>query len=191
MNVLEPTPEHARRELAGIADALSEDDDLVVAYARAVWSCLVEPGDRVAGALIATCGPVRALEIAVATTGGAEVAHAAGIELGELDKARTRWHPRRGDVAERIAAARRAGARLVTPEDHAWPERVADLGPFAPVCLWVLGDVDDIHFAELTSADVVRHRLVGEIVDAYAKYEEPTLMNRAQRRASGQGRPRR
>ena len=47
MNVLEPTPEHARRELAGIADALSEDDDLVVAYARAVWSCLVEPGDRV------------------------------------------------------------------------------------------------------------------------------------------------
>ncbi|MDA2890251.1 PhoH family protein [Mycolicibacterium sp. BiH015] len=55
----------------------------------------------------------------------------------------------------------------------------------------VLGDVDDIHFAELTSADVVRHRLVGEIVDAYAKYEEPTLMNRAQRRASGPGRPRR
>ena len=64
MNVLEPTPEHARRELAGIADPLSEDDDLVVAYARAIWSCLVEPGDRVAGALIATCGPVRALEIA-------------------------------------------------------------------------------------------------------------------------------
>ncbi|MFB1297043.1 PhoH family protein [Mycobacterium sp. pW049] len=55
----------------------------------------------------------------------------------------------------------------------------------------VLGDVDDIHFAELTSADVVRHRLVGEIVDAYAKFEEPTLMNRAQRRASGPGRPRR
>ena len=103
MNVLEPTPEHARRELAGIADALSEDDDLVVAYARAVWSCLVEPGDRVAGALIATCGPVRALEIAVATAGGAEAAHAAGIELGELDKARTRWHPRRGDVAQRAS----------------------------------------------------------------------------------------
>ncbi|ORB28540.1 phosphate starvation-inducible protein PhoH [Mycolicibacterium parafortuitum] len=59
----------------------------------------------------------------------------------------------------------------------------------------VLGDVDDIHFAELTSADVVRHRLVSEIVDAYeraaAKHEEPTLMNRAQRRASSSGRPRR
>ncbi|MGH3610946.1 MAG: PhoH family protein, partial [Pseudonocardiaceae bacterium] len=49
----------------------------------------------------------------------------------------------------------------------------------------ILEDVDDIHFAELTSADVVRHRLVSEIVDAYARYEEPTsTMNRAARRAS-------
>jgi phosphate starvation-inducible PhoH-like protein len=53
----------------------------------------------------------------------------------------------------------------------------------------VLNGIDDIHFAELTSADVVRHRLVSEIVDAYAKSEEPALMNRAQRRASGAGRP--
>jgi len=35
----------------------------------------------------------------------------------------------------------------------------------------VLEDIDDIHFARLTSADVVRHTLVGEIVDAYTKYE--------------------
>jgi phosphate starvation-inducible PhoH-like protein len=54
----------------------------------------------------------------------------------------------------------------------------------------ILDGIDDIHFSELTSADVVRHRLVSEIVDAYAKSEEPELMNRAQRRASG-SRPRR
>jgi phosphate starvation-inducible protein PhoH and related proteins len=49
----------------------------------------------------------------------------------------------------------------------------------------VLEGIDDIHIAELTSADVVRHRLVSEIVDAYARYEEPGLnMNRAARRAS-------
>jgi phosphate starvation-inducible PhoH-like protein len=54
----------------------------------------------------------------------------------------------------------------------------------------ILDGIDDIHFAELTSADVVRHRLVADIVDAYAKSEEPALMNRAQRRASG-ARPRR
>ena len=54
----------------------------------------------------------------------------------------------------------------------------------------ILDGVDDIHIAELTTSDVVRHRLVGEIVDAYAKFEDPGLMNRAQRRASG-NRPRR
>ncbi len=35
----------------------------------------------------------------------------------------------------------------------------------------VLNEVDDIHFARLTSADVVRHSLVGQIVDAYTKYD--------------------
>jgi len=50
----------------------------------------------------------------------------------------------------------------------------------------ILDSVDDIHVAELTSVDVVRHRLVSEIVDAYARYEEPgSGMNRAARRASG------
>jgi phosphate starvation-inducible PhoH-like protein len=49
----------------------------------------------------------------------------------------------------------------------------------------ILENVDDIHLAELTSVDVVRHRLVSEIVDAYARFEEPGLaMNRAARRAS-------
>lgn len=54
----------------------------------------------------------------------------------------------------------------------------------------ILDGIEDIHFAELTSADVVRHRLVSEIVDAYARHEEPALLNRAQRRSSN-GRPRR
>ncbi|ERK72574.1 PhoH family protein [Leifsonia aquatica] len=35
----------------------------------------------------------------------------------------------------------------------------------------VLKDVDDIHFAQLTSEDVVRHTLVGRIVDAYTEYD--------------------
>jgi phosphate starvation-inducible PhoH-like protein len=35
----------------------------------------------------------------------------------------------------------------------------------------ILHGVDDVHFSELTSSDVVRHRLVGEIVDAYARYD--------------------
>jgi phosphate starvation-inducible PhoH-like protein len=35
----------------------------------------------------------------------------------------------------------------------------------------ILADVDDIHFSLLTSADVVRHRLVGDIVDAYDRWQ--------------------
>jgi phosphate starvation-inducible PhoH-like protein len=35
----------------------------------------------------------------------------------------------------------------------------------------VLDGIDDIHFARLTSDDVVRHNLVGRIVDAYTKYD--------------------
>jgi phosphate starvation-inducible PhoH-like protein len=35
----------------------------------------------------------------------------------------------------------------------------------------ILEGVDDVHFAQLTSADVVRHRLVSDIVDAYARWD--------------------
>jgi phosphate starvation-inducible PhoH-like protein len=59
----------------------------------------------------------------------------------------------------------------------------------------VLKDVDDIHFARLTSEDVVRHSLVGRIVDAYTEYDAQKqalhyereqaaeFANRAERRA--------
>ena len=35
----------------------------------------------------------------------------------------------------------------------------------------ILDDVEDVHFAQLSSADVIRHKLVGDIVDAYAKWD--------------------
>ncbi len=56
----------------------------------------------------------------------------------------------------------------------------------------ILDGIEDIHISELTSADVVRHRLVGQIVDAYDRFEAETRPqvtahypgNRAQRRAA-------
>src|SRR5690349_17848613 len=36
----------------------------------------------------------------------------------------------------------------------------------------ILADVDDIHFSVLTPQDVVRHRLVGAIVDAYGRWDD-------------------
>lgn len=35
----------------------------------------------------------------------------------------------------------------------------------------ILEGLDDVHFSRLSSQDVVRHRLVGRIVDAYEKYD--------------------
>ena len=35
----------------------------------------------------------------------------------------------------------------------------------------ILDGIDDVHFSNLTSADVVRHRLVGDIVDAYDRWD--------------------
>ncbi|HSK59838.1 MAG TPA: PhoH family protein [Actinomycetospora sp.] len=35
----------------------------------------------------------------------------------------------------------------------------------------ILDGVDDVEFAELTSQDVVRHRLVADIIDAYGRYD--------------------
>jgi phosphate starvation-inducible protein PhoH and related proteins len=46
----------------------------------------------------------------------------------------------------------------------------------------ILEGLDDIHFARLTSQDVVRHRLVGDIVDAYDRYE-----NRQETRGGSRG----
>jgi phosphate starvation-inducible PhoH-like protein len=52
----------------------------------------------------------------------------------------------------------------------------------------ILDGVDDVHFSMLSSKDVVRHRLVSDIVDAYARFdaapERPGLA------ATGNGAPR-
>ena len=45
----------------------------------------------------------------------------------------------------------------------------------------VLDGIDDIHFARLTSDDVVRHSLVGRIVDAYSEYDERRTAQRFER----------
>ncbi|MCK8615882.1 PhoH family protein [Gordonia sp. C13] len=62
----------------------------------------------------------------------------------------------------------------------------------------ILEGIDDIHFSRLTSQDVVRHRLVADIVDAYGRAEENQRTgaridaaiggNRAARRAASHGR---
>jgi phosphate starvation-inducible PhoH-like protein len=56
----------------------------------------------------------------------------------------------------------------------------------------ILEGVDDVHFAQLSSSDVVRHRLVSDIVDAYARWdaeqEDPPSVHAVPGRAAGGGR---
>src|SRR5206468_1494674 len=55
----------------------------------------------------------------------------------------------------------------------------------------ILDGIDDVHFSMLTSSDVVRHRLVGDIVDAYERWDTaqhqgsgPPVRARARRQGS-------
>jgi phosphate starvation-inducible PhoH-like protein len=46
----------------------------------------------------------------------------------------------------------------------------------------ILDGIPDIHFAHLSSADVVRHKLVSDIVDAYGRYDALQEPKRIQQR---------
>ncbi len=50
----------------------------------------------------------------------------------------------------------------------------------------VLDGIDDIHFSRLTSDDVVRHSLVGRIVDAYTKYDAEKQARAHERREAAE-----
>ncbi|MEX2289482.1 MAG: PhoH family protein [Mycobacteriales bacterium] len=53
----------------------------------------------------------------------------------------------------------------------------------------ILDGIEDVHFATLSSADVVRHKLVGRIVDAYAQFDAENDRARGPQRTQGQRAP--
>ena len=118
--------DEARRALQGLRSTDGAADE---AYARAVWSVLVEPGDGAAGELIAAHGAAGALHVATSA------------QDEEVRVARARWLPRlRPEAIDAVLdAARRASASLIVPGDDQWPERLDDLGVHAPVALWRRG----------------------------------------------------
>ncbi|MBL3698255.1 DNA-processing protein DprA [Leucobacter luti] len=115
--------------------------------ARLVWARLVEPGDAVAGTLIAALGAAPLLSLLVAGRSGRAIcdrARAAGAN--DLDERAVaagvrRWVPRL-DRAACLADLDRGIAgqmRILTPETPAWPVALNDLGAHAPLALWVRG----------------------------------------------------
>jgi len=81
------------------------------------------------------------------------------------------------------------GSRIVVTGDVTQVDLPAGQRSGLRVVRDILDGVEDVHFAELTSTDVVRHRLVGDIVDAYARYDAE-LQAPAARTATGGGRDR-
>jgi phosphate starvation-inducible PhoH-like protein len=63
------------------------------------------------------------------------------------------------------------GSRMVVTGDVTQIDLPRDTRSGLKVVRDILTDIDDVHFANLTSDDVVRHRLVGEIVDAYERWD--------------------
>lgn len=120
------------RERAG-AVGTAED------YWRMRWAAIAEPGDRVVGALLAMLPAKKAFDLVFSTPGAPP--RDSGITLRDWKSARERWLPRAGPRA--LAQALRVGAlgraALLLPRDQGWPEGFHDLGPHAPISLWLRG----------------------------------------------------
>lgn len=125
---------------AGTASA----DDRDRAFARAIWSVVVEPGDGVAGLLIGVAGEIAAARFLLDQPTPRELVRLTSeeVDLRGATAALGRWLPRRSsvDVERSLEAAARCGARLLIPGDHDWPPGVDGLDRHAPVLLWSRGD---------------------------------------------------
>jgi DNA processing protein len=136
-------------------------DDLELT-ARVVWSVLAEPGDGLAGRLVAELGAAASLRLvfrgapfpsaAEARREAAVVAaavHAAYEERGLEPPAGVRagflrWQPRM--VGELVGSVFKMAAvsatELIVPDDPQWSPGFMGLGDHAPLLLWALGNVE-------------------------------------------------
>jgi DNA processing protein len=113
------------------------------AFAAAAWSFLVEPGDRIAGALVRERGAEAALAAVIARPAASTLANDE-INATEVAEALARWEPRLDSAAlfRALATAESIAATIVTPGDEQWSSGLNDLGDHAPHVLWVRGNVD-------------------------------------------------
>ncbi len=127
-------------EIRSAITALRRGGEIRDALARAAWSVLTEPGDGVAGAMIAVYGAAGALTEALSDASLLAVGDVASART--LGEARARWVPRADvrAVRDALRGALEIDARLLIPGDDDWPLGLDDLGPHVPVGLWVRGD---------------------------------------------------
>jgi phosphate starvation-inducible PhoH-like protein len=63
------------------------------------------------------------------------------------------------------------GAKMVVTGDVTQVDLPSGTQSGLRIVRHILEGIEDVHFSELTSSDVVRHRLVSEIVDAYGRWD--------------------
>ncbi|TQL47617.1 DNA protecting protein DprA [Homoserinimonas aerilata] len=131
------------RQIAG--DELSTAE-VAEHFARASWSGIAEPGDRVAGVLVGIAGAGAALTALVERWDADRLVAFVADNGGELSsedarKALARWLPRLTSQTALVALrqAGRLGVRLLTPSHELWPAGLDDLGWHSPLALWVRG----------------------------------------------------
>lgn len=133
-------------EACAAARLARPDDDVAETLARVSWGVIAEPGDGVAGALIAELGVVEALHVAMEDS---------RFTLSDrvIGEGQRRWRPRARlrAVTESLRGAHEVGAGLVLRGDANWPESLDDLGDHAPVLLWVRGDAGRLVSSERVS----------------------------------------
>jgi len=119
-------------------------------FARACWTGIAEPGDRMAGLLLRALGAEQALGLLIDARDAEPIAAAlaeVGVDAGEPDElvaAVARWTPRIStpEALRSLRQAARFGARLIVPGDDAWPAGFDDLGEYAPFAVWVRGRLE-------------------------------------------------
>ncbi|MCM3657145.1 DNA-processing protein DprA [Agromyces mediolanus] len=132
-----------------IGAASSERAATAEAASRALLGVLSEPGDGTLGALVDALGAQEAAVFVASESTAGEALRSRpelAVELGvrTLAEGLERWRQRLDAAAflRSLEQAGRVGARLLVPGDGRWPAGLADLGPHAPLALWVRGDPD-------------------------------------------------
>jgi DNA processing protein len=141
----------AEAEVATLIRALAGDsldrEAIRDRFARATWTGIAEPGDRMAGLVVQALGASDALDAVVAHWPAPQWSAAVvqsgvdGVAESDFQQAMERWQPRLKSATALLALrqAARYGARLLVPDAVDWPVGVGDLGLHAPIALWVRG----------------------------------------------------
>jgi phosphate starvation-inducible PhoH-like protein len=77
------------------------------------------------------------------------------------------------------------GSKIVVTGDITQVDLPAGTRSGLRVVREILDGLDDVHFSTLTSSDVVRHALVGDIVDAYARWDADNALGPGGTRPGG------